>query len=310
MRKISIEKSKIEQLLHQYKYKKIVCKHLGICIDTLNTLINEYGIEHQRAYNTYERVLDHPEINKEWLITNWVNTTKSMRQLSEEFNVPESLIDSRRTMYKVVKHYKHYINKEKLFDLTDPKLYYLAGLVATDGYVPAKQNAIELSLVGADEEDLLQQINTYYENSNSLVHYGRSDISFIRIVCPGLNAFLQTYFSIPDGPKTFTVGVPITFPTEDCAIAYVRGCLDGDGSISKSGSEVGLTTASEALVRGIKSIIERYIPEHFSYYVDGGKYPTLSAGGKKCRLLLDWVYSLDNCFRLERKYKRYLNYNS
>ena len=35
-------------------------------------------------------------------------------------------------------------------------------------------------------------------------------------------------------------------------------------------------------------------------------YPIVSGGISTGKRALDWAYSLENCFRLERKYERYL----
>ena len=68
--------------------------------------------------------------------------------------------------------------------------------------------------------------------------------------------------------KTFNAQVPQSFPSEDCAKAYIRGCIDGDGSIQKDGRCVTIATASEKFISGIVAIVKHYTGiEANQYYI-------------------------------------------
>ena len=306
MRKINIPKETIEYVIKTYKYKQDACKYLNIDIATLRRLVNDYNLVYprQNARKGIDAPKSHAYINKEWLIENWVNTGKSMRELAEQEGVNESLIDFRRAKYGLEKRYCYPWNKEKFFDLSDPHIWYLAGLIATDGYVPAGYNAIEISLRGDSETDLLKSIHDYYEMTSPIYVFGEKDTG-IRFAGEGVNDFLTTNFGIPQGAKTFTVCCPSSYYNEDCAKAYFRGCLDGDGTIGTDGKSFGILTASSAFIEGLAKLLNTYVGPEYHLRMEGD-YPIVSGGSNTGKRALDWAYSLENCFRLERKYERYL----
>ena len=306
MRKITIPKETIEYVIKTYKFKQDACNYLGITLATLNRIVEEYAMVY--PYHNPRKGIDaiktHEYINKEWLIENWVNTGKSMRELAEQEGVNESLIDSRRAKYGLEKRYCYPWNKDKFFDLSDPHIWYLAGLIATDGYVPAGYNAIEISLRGDSETALLKSIHDYYEMTSPIYVFGEMDTG-IRFAGEGVNDFLTTNFGIPQGAKTFTVCCPSSYYNEDCAKAYFRGCLDGDGTIGTDGKSFGILTASSDFIEGLAKLLNTYVGPEYHLRMEGG-YPIVSGGSNTGKRALDWAYSLENCFRLERKYERYL----
>lgn len=308
--KIIFEKETIEQILNQTDTKANAAKILNISTTTLRLLAKELGINYKTKSFRKGKTLpkQHPEIDKQWLIDNWVNTDKSMRQLAEEFNVSEGLIDARRAKYKISKTYKYKVNTDKLYNLDDPKVYYLAGLLATDGWLNKNNPGIEISLTGDSEKQLLTEIKNYFEISAEIALYGNS--YRLRIAEKDIVKFFSENFNIPTSNKTFLVDVPKYFPSENCAKAYIRGCFDGDGYIAENKQcSISLCTASEKFVLGIQSIIEKYSGEKIPYHLTrrGDKqYPCIGTTDRKSRAILDWIYSLENCFKLERKYNRYI----
>ena len=246
-----------------------------------------------------------PDIDKQWFIDNWINTSKSLKQLSVEQNVSLALLDNRSRSYGLKKPIKHPCNTSKLFNLSDPNIWYIAGLIATDGYIVKKWNAFELALTGDSEHRLLQSIAEYLETTANITQYGKS--WRLRIVAKGLPDFLFSTFNIPAENKTFNVGIPSSFPSESCAKAYIKGCVDGDGSISPSRYYMRLTTASEKFVLGFNDIIEKYVGIKMSFYYErrnNKRYPTSWASLNRAKKLLDWIYS-EETLCLERKYLNY-----
>lgn len=298
----------------KFRYKRDAAKYFNMCVDTFNRILKEYDIDY-RKYSS--KIVKHKlnsyiEIDKQWLIDNWINTGKSLRQLSEEFNVPEGTLESRALMFNLKKSYKTPLNYSRFFNIYDLHIWYLAGLIATDGYVPSGgYNAIELSLTGDSEAQLIQEIADYY-NAVSVHHYGRNHV--LRISYPGINKFFEEVFNIPPGPKTFTLQVPKSFPNEQCAKAYFLGCMDGDGCLSSSEFAFSLTTASEDFVVGLNQILKTYLGISCCVYFEkreGKKlYPTISSSCSKAKLVEQWMYSIiDDCFFLRRKYLRYKQVN-
>ena len=311
MRKIHIDKKLIEDAVSRYKSKKSIADCLGVSIITLNRICAEYGISEMLphrgdAIRGVERPKEHPEIDAMWLIDNWVNTPKSVPQLAREYGIAESLLEYRCKMYNIRKTYKYPV-VDKFFDVSDPHIWYVAGLVATDGYLLKNKNSIEITLVGDSELQLLSEIRDYYEPHFPI--QTRGDRHTLRIATDYLNEMFEDVFNIHSGAKTFDVGVPQSFPNDDCAVAYVRGCIDGDGYISKDGTVVKLTSGSFDLVGGLANIISRHCGFDVVVFMEqhrGVRYPSFSISRKRARVFLKWIYSIHSCFMLKRKYLRYL----
>ena len=310
MRKIQIEKNVLETVVKQSSTKKEICEKLKIDIHTLNRLLTEYSIEvvkiNPRKGGSYPQYA--PYVNKEWLVEHWVNTSSSLPELAKQFNLPLSLLESRRHKYSLYKAFKYDVDKDKLFNKDDPNNWYLAGLLVTDGYIQKNRNAFELTLTGESEKRLLQSIKDYYHVGASISEY-TPGVYRLRVAVSGLNNYLYTTYNIPNGPKTYSATTPYGFPSEKHARYYVRGCWDGDGFIHKNIKSISLTTASENLVMGLRNIIYQYTgvytPVHKEKRV-GGEYPSIRYSGNKVMLILRWLYQditeeLSMLY-LERKY--------
>lgn len=308
MKKTVIPKAQILDAINNKKQKKELAADLNVSVEIISSNCKDYKIDYPRFYNRPRKhIWKNPEIDSEWLIKNWVNTSKSLHTLAMEFNVSESILEHRVSLFGITKKYKYYINREKLFNIADINTNYLAGLIATDGYLELNHDAIAITLVGEDENKLLTQINEYFESTSKICVYDRKNI--LRISTDGIKDFLNKTFNIPYRNKTFYLDVPKTFYNEDCAKAYIRGVIDGDGYIAKNGQRLTIFTASEKFIQGLIDIIKEYtcIDIPISYKKTRGvQYPGFYITYRKCRQILDWVYSLEDCFKLERKYKNYL----
>lgn len=309
MKKVNIDVSTLEYTINTYPLKKDACKTLGISIDTLRRLVNEAGLSYPRTskYKGLSKDGKYSFVDESWMKTHWINTSKSLNELSQEFNIPEGVLEYRRAKYNLFKPFKHTLNIGRFMDLSDPHIWYVAGLSATDGYLPKDQDSLEIDLTGESENKLLLEIASYYNSSAQPVGYGKTHR--LRFAFKGLDDYMFKSFNIHSGPKTFDVDVPKSITNEDCAKAYFLGCFDGDGSISKSSYSVSLTTASELFVQGLSELYRRYtgtcIPVHMTLS-DGKYYPTLSCTDKKARCFLEWMYSIiDRSFYLDRKYLNY-----
>lgn len=309
MKKIVIEKDLIIKAIQENKNKTVLSKELNISVPTLNRICKSYNINYPiinfRKNKEFLNERIRPDIDKQWFINNWLNTNKSLYQLAKENNINYSILDNRARKYNLFKKYKYKLNIEKLFNLQDPKVYYLAGLIATDGYLEINHDALSIDLTGEDELILLNEIKNYFQLTNNVVHYNKSNR--LRIACDGLKKFLLDNFNISQCNKTFTVKTPIKFYNNDCVKAYLRGCLDGDGCISNK--TFSLFTASEEFIKGLIDLINSNLNINLRmYYIQGkvNKIPGIQVSGKKTKIILSWIYELDNCFRLNRKYQKYL----
>ncbi len=297
-------KDEFIQKCKELKVKKFVANYFNLSI----YLLEKYMKQNNIIFNWKDRYRTNKWnfITKEWLKTNWLNTTKSLNDISLEFNIDLHYLEVQAKKYNLKKPYKYKFNLKKLYNLSDANVWYLAGLLATDGYLSSNSNYIEIGLTGLDERNLLQEINNYFENEKN-PYFFKNNITRIVFSDNNIKEFFKLNFNIYDINKTFTINVPFKFYNEDCAKAYVLGCLDGDGSISKDGYKFSLCTASELFVKGLKNIIETFIPNIYLIYghVGKNKYPYIGTTGKNTKLLLDWIYSTTCSFKLNRKYKRY-----
>lgn len=316
MNRIIISKEQLEDVIASSKTKKEAAEKLNISVDTLKLKLKKYNL----VFNTsswkkgqVSPARSHAEITEDWLINNWLNTDKSLKQLSDEFNISLSLLESRAVFYKLKKHLKHKLNTKKLFDLSDPHIWYLAGLANTDGYFPKHFDGLVLELKANDSEyQLLNDIKNYYESSQPVTTYHKHglDTYYWQISFGGLKEFFKQSFNISTVNKTFDTDVPINFPTESCAKAYLRGCIDGDGYVEKSGHTVIVCTASQSFIDGLAKIVKQYINidcRLFKAKRLNCEYPAVEWKTRRAEALLRWIYSIDNCFKLERKYQRFIN---
>jgi len=84
-----ITKSILEECIKRNVFKKDTCKELNIPISRLNKYLKMYNLiypyKNSRAGIENPNKL-YPEVNREWLITHWINTTKSLNELADDFN--------------------------------------------------------------------------------------------------------------------------------------------------------------------------------------------------------------------------------
>lgn len=306
--KIILNKQELEEYIKQGYNKKQICEIYHIDIGTLRRILKDYDLtisRRQSERNKGIKIRVRPDIDKQWLIDNWVNTSYSIAYL-EKREGTNGIIEARRAYYKVTKKFKYQVNLNKLFNAQDPNIWYIAGLIATDGYLAEHPDSFEIDLTGESEKKLLENIKIYLESTSSINKYGNS--YRLKICADGIRDFLYQNFNIPFHNKTFEVGVPKIIPNEDCAKAYVLGCLDGDGCISKN--DVSICNGSIKFIEGFKDILNTYLNLDVHVNLEyrentNTKYPIIYICGKKKNILLDWVYSTNCCLKLERKYIKY-----
>lgn len=315
MRKVHIDRNILIEAIKQNKPKVQLAKELGISVDTVVARCKEYNIKYKVCSwrkGKITHIKTHTFVDKEWLQTNWINTDKSLYTLSKQYNIPVSLLESRSSLYKLKKAFKYRYDTAKLTDTSDYHLYYVAGLVATDGWMDKVHDQVNIGLTGDDEKELLTEINNYYENTKPVKTYG--NLHYLSFYGKDVKKVFIEYFNIPNSKesnKTFDVGVPNTFYNEDCAKAYVRGCLDGDGCIGNRWVSFSICNGSKNFIQGMCDIINKYtdvnsvVKYQKGTTIKSALYPYIELQGKRARVFLDWVYSLKDCFYLKRKYERY-----
>ena len=308
-----IEKNLLIDCLKKFDYKKDICEYLSINIYELNKLLKENNLIFKSANSQKGKshIKNYSFVTKEWLENHWLNTSKSLDMLSKEFNIPSGILESRRKLYSLSKRFKYKCD-EKILDSENPQTAYLAGLIATDGYIPKNRLAVEIDLTGESEYKLLNNLKNYYNIDAEVKSYGNS--YRLRISTANLVDFFEQEFNLYGDNKSFNVKTPKSFKSEECAKAYVLGCFDGDGSIYNKRFQFSICNASYDFIKGLADIIEFYTKQHLSirYNINkqsNKKYPCIGTTDKKAKIILDWIYS-SKCINLERKYNKYLeNFN-
>lgn len=309
MRRIDLPRTELEEFAKQGLGISEVARYYGIDVAVVRRHLKQFGIILPRKKPDRINIVDpYPFINKQWLVDNYLNTSKSLRVLAQEVGCTKGTLESRVSKYGLSKRYKYQFNRDKLFNLTDPIVYYLAGLLATDGWVEQSHNTICLSLCGEDEYNLLTKLQQYFELTRPVVKYTHS--YYWQLDGKGVKEFFEEHFKITPA-KTFTLQFPGNFYSEDCAKMFVRGCFDGDGCISPYGRGDFLC-ASKDFITGLKNLINVYTGLNFNICTETRKktnsvYYAFYTGKKKGRILFDWMYEGFPEFRLQRKYERFEN---
>lgn len=249
------------------------------------------------------------KLTKESLELELLVSRKTVKQVAEENGYTEKSVYALMSRLGVKRPFKYSLNTEKLFNSSDPVTNYLAGLIATDGYLNPKHSRIELQLIGLSEKELLQNILDYFESDAKVAQYkykynteGRYGIG---LAADGIREFFSTNFNIPVENKTDTVGVPSSFYSEDCARAYILGCFDGDGSMNVNGPRLSILAKSESFISGIRDIIAEYTGIRISISDTRG-YPSLYYQHGSVVKVSEWMYT-NAPLCLERKYQKFLN---
>lgn len=196
---------------------------------------------------------------------------------------------------------------------TEEKAYWL-GFLYADGYVASNKNIVELSLKGADA-DHLEKFRKFlnYTKEVTLSNSKCGDKVFFRCrlsMCD--KHFHDTLVSKGCTPnKSLTLAFPkkSLFASEDLIIHFIRGYVDGDGSVDKASSGY-----SRFEILGTYEFLEG-IKEHFkgfftaAYHKDK-RHPnsntfSLSLSGKKAAEFGDILYK-DATIYLQRKYIKFI----
>ena len=101
----SLSRDELKNLIEKFPFKKDLAKNLEISLYQLNTLIKAHNLNYPRPYRANGKIVtkQHSHIDRLWLLSNWVNTDKSLNELSIEFGVPLGLLENRASRLGVSK---------------------------------------------------------------------------------------------------------------------------------------------------------------------------------------------------------------
>lgn len=200
---------------------------------------------------------------------------------------------------------------KKCINRVDPLFNYVAGWIATDGHLYRK--AVRIALKSSDLA-ALETIAWIMGLDRTSVRKIANNKCEINLSSTDLVEYLVEHYGMVIGNKTFTLRAPAKFESEDCARLYLRGALEGDGTIKrdKEYPVTNIVSASPEFIDDLVRAILQYAGVTATVYSEKMKSGNLlykaSLYGKKALVFLDWLYSGHDQFRLERKFKRYKSF--
>jgi intein/homing endonuclease len=149
-----------------------------------------------------------------------------------------------------------------------PDLCYFVGLVMTDGHIHITRNKngstsykVMLFTSYENEKDMIVSLINKLFNYKSLVRikkYGWnvSTNNEIHISSKILTKFLNEKFEIPIGNKSNSIRVPTFFfnTSKDNITSFLRGVIDGDGSVCENAFKLTISSGSFLFLKGIKKL--------------------------------------------------------
>ena len=212
--------------------------------------------------------------------------------------------------------FQYYTINQHFFDeINTPVKAYILGLLYTDGNRNKRKNHYQITLKLQDRDvDILYKIKSemnynrplkYIEesknNSNSRNQYA------LIIDNKQIAISLEKWGIIPN--KTKTLVFP-NFLSEELIPHFIRGCWDGDGTISHNLKEqrAGFIGTYNMCI-GIKQFLENKLDVHFSLIKKPSNsmnnlYSISIHGGKQLKRFLDFIYK-DSTIHFNRKYSYY-----
>lgn len=203
-------------------------------------------------------------------------------------------------------------NYFKVID-NEHKAYWL-GFLTADGYLCPQKNRLDLRLAEVDKKHIelfKEDIKSEHKISPSQSElYGKKFISYgITIQDKEISNDLVKLGFTSD--KSHDANIPFNKIPKDLLRHYIRGLMDGDGSVMKinKGRGVGAvicTTVSCQLIDDITRCIKDEININVKYRISKVKNPIDICIYKQeeADKFFDWIYK-DSTIYLDRKYEKY-----
>lgn len=193
---------------------------------------------------------------------------------------------------------------------SEEKAYFL-GLLWADGNIAKKNNDITIRLLSKDKEILQQLSHLFYKQDLIIIAKNKKmqEIATLRICSKKLKQRLIELGCHPN--KTFINKYPENLdPSLDRH--FIRGAIDGDGSVLNYDSPVISITGTDELLFKIAEIIEKNLNIKPTYLkredyrlrnvnISYSEYK----GFKKFKTLGSWLYN-GASIKMDRKYQNYL----
>ncbi len=267
-------------------------------------LVQEFGLRKYAPYPERESKYDLEELKRLYL-----QESKTAAEIAEILRVTKKAVQHAVNLAGLKKQVPTSWNESKI-DKTDPVFNYLMGLTATDGHIDLDAYRLSIRLLVKDRKPL-DALAEYLSLSTGVRLYRHDELADLTIPSKLLIQYVETEYKITR-QKTFTLETPTRFHDDDCLRMYLRGVIDGDGSLavypSKRGATVRLHCGADKFVDGLLEFINK----RFSYDVKksfvtvrGTKYPGFHFSGTRALEFLRWLYEGHEAFRIERKFEQF-----
>lgn len=196
---------------------------------------------------------------------------------------------------------------ESLIDYKCPIFNYLMGLAATDGCIDSNSFRLSIRLKAYDRQ-VLDSLSKHFRLSTGVRLYRNNAVADLTLPSKLLVKVAESFNVTKQ--KTFTLEVPRSFYSDECLRLYMRGVIEGDGSlkINGQGISVRLYCGSEKFVEGLIDLIQNKfnfsVKKKFQKTKDK-LYPGFEFGGLNAIVFLEWIYKDYPSFRIERKFERF-----
>jgi hypothetical protein len=212
---------------------------------------------------------------------------------------------------------KRYAIDERFFSRPTLENSYWAGFIAADGCISPRQNSVKIMVSERDSDHLRRFAESAGYDGPIRIHgagsYKPQSKAATLNICgvPGWIADLEQIFNIT-ARKPLTLAPPPKIPDRDCALAFIVGYLDGDGSIHVSSHRYKDRTYHSIVIsfrgtgeflRWIKAYFDRLVPPRRgeASVTESGRHPEYKVGGSRAEAILRVLASLD-VPRLARKW--------
>jgi DNA-binding MarR family transcriptional regulator len=305
--------NEIKNIISLYKEgfsPKEIGEKLGIYNNSVTRILRKRGIERNQAapritpeqtkyiIEQYQLGINSEELGRQLKIDSCTVlrilkrnniTVKSNSESKRQFELDETILDN--------------IDSEE-------KAYFL-GLLYSDGNVSKKNNDISIRLLSKDKE-VLQQLSNYFYGQDRITiaeNKKKQEIATFRMVSKKLKQRLIEIGCPPN--KTFIIKYPENLdPSLDRH--FIRGVIDGDGSVFDYKSPTISVTGTENLLFKMSEIIEQNlnikckIAKRLDYRLRDVNILDISYRGySKFKILGEWIYN-DATIKMQRKYDNYI----
>lgn len=253
-----------------------------------------------------------------YVYDNYITQGKSTYKLAEEWELPKS------TVYSITKAHglvgikqadKLNTCDETKFNSKDEVFCYLAGLTAADGYIDEKNHRVVLRLKYDEWYDLLNKLRDYFSVSNTVKEYkgtgsyaGEYRMADLTISSKVLIEELKK-LNIQGRKKDLLRRFPdMQSLSDECQEMFMRGLLDGDGSIRENNGGFSILEESDLMMEAILGYINTKFRFNYTFLKEENNrgFKHLYIWKKDAQNFYEWLYRHNLQFKLQYKFEHAL----